>query len=117
MLPTIVQSFSLGAEPAFTLPGVDSRTGVLPITRLMVDLLTATADAVFDRATIRALVGRRGRVGTALTTTFLSPFSGHLEGAGPDPSIGCPSRLLGFDVGLGVLTIDHSPTPLHEFVV
>ena len=30
---------------------------------------------------------------------------------------GCPSRLLGFDVGLGVLTIGHSPAPLHQFVI
>jgi hypothetical protein len=61
MLPTIVLSFPLGAEPAFTLPGVDPRAPVIPIIRLMIDLLSAMADVALDRATIRALVGGRGR--------------------------------------------------------
>jgi hypothetical protein len=38
MLPTIVLSFPLGAEPAFTLPGVDPSAAVIPITYPVVDL-------------------------------------------------------------------------------
>jgi hypothetical protein len=53
MLPTIVLSFPLGAEPAFTLPGVDPRAAVIPILRLVIDLPAATADIALDRATIR----------------------------------------------------------------
>jgi hypothetical protein len=56
-------------------------------------------------------------VGAALPPTLLLPFSRHLEGAGPDSSLGGPSSLLGSDVGLGVLAIGHSPSLLHEFVV
>jgi hypothetical protein len=115
MLPTIALSFPHGAEPAFTFPGVDPRAAVIPIPRLVIDLPAAAADIALDRAAIRASVG--GRVGTAFTATLLSPFSGRLEGAGPDPSLGCVSSLLGSDVGLGVLAIGHSPAPLHEFIV
>jgi hypothetical protein len=57
MLPTIVLSFPLGAEAAFTLPGVDPRSAVIPITRLMIDFLSVTTDVALDRATIRTLVG------------------------------------------------------------
>ena len=52
MLPTIVLSFPLGAEPAFTLPGVDLRAAVIPITRLVIDLLSVAADVALDLATI-----------------------------------------------------------------
>ena len=78
MHSTIILSFPLGTEPAFTLPGVDPRAAVIPIPRLVIDLLAAAADIALDRAAIRASVG--GRVGTALTPTLLSPFIGHLEG-------------------------------------
>ena len=117
MHPTIVLSFPHGAEPAFTLPGVDPRAAVIPITRLVIDLLATATDVALDRATISTVVGRRRCVGTALTPTLLSPFIGHLEGAGPDPSLGRPSRLLGFDVGFEIFTIGHSPSLLHQFVV
>jgi hypothetical protein len=109
MFPTIVLSFPFGTEPAFTPPGVDPRAPVIPITQLVIDLLSAAADVALDLTTISTLVGRRGGVGTALTTTLLSPFSRHLEGARPDPSFGRPSSLLGCYIGLGVLTICHSP--------
>jgi hypothetical protein len=89
---------------------------VIPITRLVIDLPAATADIALDRATIRgASVG--GRVGTALTMTLLTPFSRHLEGDGPYPSLGRLSRPLGSDVGLGVFAIGHSPAPLHQSVI